>query len=227
MRISGNAASGEERLRPLWDAIVTRLAESRKAPGDLQLSAWQFFNLSTWRRATGSSQALPIDAQHRVSALDLEVFFQQIIAVAVYPYHAETDTFGIVSEYPGGRAPAAPALNIAPGSTLFSHVARLGCTYRSRMIHLDLRTHNAADDVRRGLGDVLYTPVKKPPTGIVSKIVLVSAPASGLLDGLQESIENLVAEHITPATTPISAEPSAISLTFQARKYRVTSSKTL
>src|SRR6185436_10375642 len=99
-------------LESLREEVVHQLANH-----GLSLNAWQLFCLTTWRQATGRVVKIPLDAQE---------IFQDCVAVVLYSYHLETDSFTVNAEFPSQRAPTPPAPNVAPGSGVLAHVARTG-----------------------------------------------------------------------------------------------------
>lgn len=184
-------------LRPLRRAVIDHLVACVRERGKLELSAWQVFCVTTWWSAACRPEALRLRALEPLDHADAATLFEDCVAVVLYSYQAETDSFTKTSEEPiPWAAPAPPLPTTAPGTGILAHVARTGRPYRTRTIHVDLRTQNCVEDVKRGLGDVMYGQVKGLLT---SWIVAVSAPASGLLDGLSlETFTQLVRDHVRP-----------------------------
>jgi hypothetical protein len=224
------SASAPPNLSELRLAAIGCLVK-KVQEGHLRLNRWQVFCLTTWWHASGRRQPIPPKYNDALKAPEAESLFNDCIAIALYSYHPETDSFAKEGESPGSNtegalgsekrgdsglssAPSPVPPTVAPGSGILYHVARGTRAYRTRMIHVDMRTHNSLDDVRCGWGDVIYCPAGG---AFASGIVAISAPVPGLLDGLPiEEFEDLVNAHVGEhvQTAPASGGIQPVSIAF-------------
>jgi len=171
----------------LRSRVVNHLVEAATqstGTGFAAPSMWTACCLEAWRRARASMHAhqQPARSDPSDAMAAARAFYEDCIAVTLYVYQSETDSFEPVAD-PPQRASALPILNATPGSGLLWHVARSGRTYRTRNIHLEVRSRRASDDLRRGLWEAVYVCIGAPP---IRHVVVLSAPAAGLLDEVAE-----------------------------------------
>lgn len=197
-------------------AIIDRLVDNVLARGNLALNRWQVFCLITWWYGSGHPREPAFEGPNPLAPDDARRLFERCIYIAQYTYHPATDSFTIEGQAPAPWAPPPPAALVAPGGGILYHVARSRRSYRTRMIHVDLRTQNAVDDVKRGIGDVVYCCADSQRRETLD-VITVSAPAPGLLDGLPlADLETLVRQHGGSHVPPVAhhGAPARVRIRF-------------
>lgn len=215
----GHPIPASQHLEAIFQEILEHLVDTVRRRGTLELNRWQVYCLTTWWPASGRAPTPPLDVSRPLLAAEARVMLESCISLVLYSYRRDTDAFTKEAEAPIVWAPPPPSLTIAPGNGILAHVARCRQPYRTRMIHVDLRTQNSLDDAKRGMADVLYCNAGQPDG--TSDIVAVSAPAAGLLDDLRpEAFLEIVARHVgARGTSPAEARrPQSISIAFGKEK---------